>query len=731
MGIINQLDYATANLVAAGEVIERPASVVKELIENSVDAGATRITLEIKNGGVSFIRVTDNGKGMAHEDVPLCILRHATSKIKTGADLEAIMTLGFRGEALASVAAVAKLRIRSKRPEDALGTELFVEPGRAPQITEAGMSDGTTVIVEDLFAAIPARLKFLKKDLTETNAVQAVFEKIALSCPNIAMTLIVDGNKRVFTAGDGKRLSAIYGIMGADFASKLIELPLDADPYGYADANIKVTGYLGTPENVRSNRNYQCFFVNGRYVRSRCLQAALEQGYATYIPAEKYPSCVLYLELPASEVDVNVHPTKLEVKFAREKAVFERVYFAVRGLMEKKIPTPALTMPKNDPARAFIPIEERSAPQENRFVYNNQKNAKRSQITWDDVAARLMKSETSAPSTSSSPSANAALHVHSNFSAIPKDSPSSDIQPASQQVYEAVAVNKASDIPKNEIQTNIWEDIPASLNEHLTARHDGEIMAPPPQKMIFDSLPPEIAALEPHPSPKQRKDKQAAMDALLTKSDAPAENAFSSDDPTSKQEKTFPFRILGEAFLSYVFVETGNRVMIIDKHAAHERIIFEDLRAGRNNAHVSRQMLLIPIDVSLSPEEMAAFKDYEADIASLGFEFCTPNTKTVSVSAIPIGIETTAVADMLITITGRLASGTGSVEISRDLLFDKALFQASCKAAIKAGRDEDIEHIKWIVSKLLTLDDIKVCPHGRPVAFELTKAQLERQFKRS
>ncbi len=718
MGIINQLDYATANLVAAGEVIDRPASIVKELIENSIDAGATRIVLEIKNGGISFIRVTDNGKGMAREDVPISILRHATSKLKTGADLNAIMTLGFRGEALASVAAVAKLRIRTKRPEDAIGTELSVEPGSEPAIIEAGMSDGTTVIVEDLFANIPARRKFLKKDQTEANAVQAVFEKIALSCPHISMTLVVDNWKRIYTVGDGKLEHTIYGVMGSEFSGKLIEVQsADTSLYDGDRSNIKIHGFIGTPENARSNRNYQCFFVNGRFVKSRCLYAALEQGYTSYLATEKYPACVLFVDMPPSDVDVNVHPTKLEVKFANEKAVFESMYYTVRGALEKQIPRPSLTVDKkNDPTKtlnAFVPIEDRSEPSEPRPIYNNQKNVKRGQISWADLmekAKNIEPSETVKPAVK--PQINPTAQ-HESPAPKPPAEPIESPKPnetqttphqeteANERLYEAIAVEKPEDIPQTIIQTNYWEELPKTLDEKLTARHEGKTVPPLPQQMILDELPPEIASLKP-----EREE--------------------------SQPQKIIPeFRILGEAFLSYVFVEVADKVMIIDKHAAHERILFEELRANREFENISTQILLVPIEVTLSAEEMAALVDYEDDVRALGFDFTIDDIKQLSVLAIPIGIEASAVPDMIVTIADRLANGTGNAEISRDILFDKALFQAACKAAIKAGRDEDIGHIKWIIQKLLTLDDIKVCPHGRPVAFELTKSQIERQFRRS
>ncbi len=756
MGIINQLDYETANLVAAGEVIDRPASIVKELIENSIDAGATRIVLEIKNGGISFIRVTDNGKGMAREDVPISILRHATSKIKTGADLNEIMTLGFRGEALASVAAVAKLRIRTKRPEDEMGTELFVEPGSQPIITEAGMSDGTTIIVEELFANVPARRKFLKKDQTEANAVQAVFEKIALSCPHISMTLIVDNWKRIYTVGDGKLEHTIYGVMGSDFSGKLIEVK-SADPSltGSGRMGIRVHGFIGTPDNARSNRNHQCFFVNGRFVKSRCLYAALEQAYSSYIASEKYPACVLFVEMPPSEVDVNVHPTKLEVKFANEKEVFESMYYTVRGALETKIPRPLIIVDKkpsrNNPINAFVPIDDKSEPVERKSVYNNQRNVKRGQISWADLINKPTEQEPQVPSphlshlkgelassinnekeslrqTEQEPSRYA--EAESSQSADAKESAHND--KLNKAVYETVEVKSPEDIPKNNVQTNYWAELPRSLDEGMTARYNRKTTQAPPQQMVLGELPTEVelSPSEPH----QGSDGIPSYGTITTEPKPHYESRESDDTiKTEPQESKSPveFRIIGEAFLSYVFVEVEDKVLIIDKHAAHERIIFEELRANRSFEHVGSQIMLVPIEVTLSGEEMSAICDYEDDIRALGFEFGTNDMRRLTVSAIPIGIEASAVPDMIVTIADRLANGTGNAEISRDILFDKALYQAACKAAIKAGRDEDIGHIKWIINTLLTHDYIKVCPHGRPVAFELTKSQIERQFKRS
>ena len=318
MGSINVLPFSVANLIAAGEVVDRPASVIKELMENAIDAGATRLTVEIQNGGVTLMRVTDNGCGISAEDLPVAIRRHATSKIRDAADLDGILTLGFRGEALAAIAAVSDLRILSKTADAPFGTMLEAHGGDIVALTEQGCPNGTSVIVENLFANVPARRKFLKKDVTESMAVTANVEKLALSNPQIAMRLVVDGNVKLDTAGDGNLKNTIYAVFGKEFATRMIEVNTDND-------GITVYGFIGRTDNFKANRNYQNFFINGRYVKSKTAMAALEQAYTSYMPPEKFPTCVLFIEINPARVDVNVHPAKLEVKFSNEKPVFEAI----------------------------------------------------------------------------------------------------------------------------------------------------------------------------------------------------------------------------------------------------------------------------------------------------------------------------------------------------------------------------------------------------------------------
>lgn len=699
MGIIKQLDYETAMLVAAGEVIERPASVVKEILENSIDSGADKITLEIQSGGIKLIRCTDNGCGIAKEDLPVAIMRNATSKIRTAEDIARIMTLGFRGEALASVAAVSDLRIRSKRPCDEVGAELEIHPGDdVPTITEFPMTNGTTVISENLFLNVPARRKFLKKDSSEAAHITALFERIALSHPGIAMTLIIDGKRRYSTPGDGNLQHTIYSIYGSHFASKLI--PLDygnnLKMFGGGSVDIKVHGFIGTPENTHGTRQSQIFYINGRNVRSKCLQSALEQGFVSFIEASRFPACVMFVDMPPEFVDVNIHPTKLEVKFVMDKPVFEAVYYAVRGALERHIPRPHLelegknikeaTYELHRHLNAFVPIEDRSEAL-SKPIYNNQKNVKKGQISFVD---RLP-----------TPASESLQH-----------NKSAQTSPLLEFEMKETPIKDRGDGYNREISL---EKIPEKLDSLMRGNRGAAVE---PQKMYLSDIP---EAVENSP-----------VVGLPPVSEPAPVNV---PERAERAKRTPPFyKILGEAFLSYLFVEVDDKVMVIDKHAAHERILFEDLKENmkksRENLGVITQLLIIPVEVHLDPAQVSTLEEYTDEIKSVGFEFEILSDHQASLTEIPAELEINEARSVFETMVERLSLGMGSAHITRDTVFEKALYQASCKAAIKIGREYDTEHLKWICDRILVLDDIKVCPHGRPVAFELTKSAIEHQFKR-
>jgi len=649
MGKINVLSFAVANLIAAGEVVDRPASVIKELLENAIDAGATRVTVEIQHGGITFMRVADNGCGMEKEDLPVAIRRHATSKIREADDLDGILTLGFRGEALAAIAAVSDLRIITRTAQNEFGHMLRSSGGEIDEIVEQGCPVGTTVIVENLFGNVPARRKFLKKDVSESIAVTTYVEKIALSHPDIAIRLIVDGNMKLDTAGDGDLRSAMYAVFGRDFVMRTI-------PVEGGNDGVKVSGFVGRPDNVRPKRNFENFFINGRYINCRTAAAALEQAFTSFIPPEKFPCCVLHIEINPAAVDVNVHPAKLEVKFSNERPVFEAVYYAVRNALEANTDRPDLKLKDAvpDAVRAFVPIEE-----------GKREPAVR-QISMRDVPAP----------------------------AAPAPTPFARMSAAD---YAARYTAEGKDAAKAS----------ASL----------------PYRPSGVAVPPKAETVHPH---LRTPDQAAPAKAPDVQPCAAVPNAEPSTPPAIEN-----WRIIGEAFHTYVIVERGEELLLIDKHAAHERVLFEDLNA-RRKAETERtsQMLLVPYPLSVSAEERETLELYRTEIEAVGFGYALTD-HSAGLSEIPTGLSPAAAGELLLTLAEGLREGTGDAALARDIVFEKALYQGACKAALKAGRAYPPEYVEALCRRLMALPDITVCPHGRPIAVVLTRAALHRQFGRT
>ena len=678
MGKIQVLSFEVANLIAAGEVVDRPASAIKEMMENAIDAGAKHITVEIQNGGVTLMRVTDDGCGMSAEDLPMAIRRHATSKIREANDLDGIMTLGFRGEALAAISSVSDMRIMSKRREDVTGNMLEVRGGTLLGVTEHGCREGTTVIVENLFANVPARRKFLKRDATEAMAVSANVERVALSHPEIAVRLISDGSVKLETAGDGKLMSAIYAVFGREFAGKLI--PIDGELEG-----IRVTGYIGRSDNVKANRNSQHFFINHRYVRSKTATAAIEQAYVSYIPPEKFPCGVINIDLNPARVDVNVHPAKLEVKFSAEKPVFEAIYYTVRNALEQNTSRPTMTMPS---PLGGTRVSDATRPIET----ERPESLARRQVTVD----------------------------------MPAQKPQQERITAEQYLARYAGKGRTASIVPTPTVTPERSPDPSGhsdLGRRITPPVRPTPSVPEPEADM--TVPPEVYEEEAVRTVARPDESVKKSEPMPTRPAAPVPET-PVVPPTTPTE---PWRIVGEMFHSYVIVEQGDRMLIIDKHAAHERIIFEELRANLKEREVDSQLLLLPVEVMLMSDEVGTIDAFREELENIGFSF-TCQRNTVSVDAIPNGIETGAVPDMFATFAEQLANGTGMARLTRDTVFEKALYQASCKAAIKAGREYPAEHIKWLVEKLMALPDITVCPHGRPVAMEMKKRNIDHQFER-
>jgi DNA mismatch repair protein MutL len=706
MGKINVLDFSVANLIAAGEVVDRPASVIKELMENAIDAKARQITVEIQNGGVTFMRVSDDGCGMEPDDLPVAIRRHATSKIKDASDLEAILTLGFRGEALAAIASVSNIRILSKQHDAQLGAMLEARGGNIIGLTETGCPNGTTVIVEALFANVPARRKFLKRDVTEAQAVTQAVERVALSHPEISFKLIVDGDIKLNTAGDGRLQSATHAVFGRDFSNRMI--PISGEYEG-----IGISGFIGRPDNVKGNRNYQNFFINGRWIKSKTAMAALEQAFCSYLSPEKYPTCVMNLTLNPARVDVNVHPAKLEVKFSNEKMIFEAIYYTVRHALEQNDVRPELKIaePKKEaplvsaPRRvsdAFAPVQDRReesvARRQIGITVPTPTKQPAEQPPKKDAFVRLTAEE------------YVREYLKENKSHSSPISPTLTSKPAPQTVAPQAA-------------SAVVETAPARVEMTPT------VVETAPMVPQMPDMPPDI------PMPNDA-DAPPVKEEYVPTPHIPAEEcctAPAADTPDQACEPAVivpDYRIVGEVFHSYVLVEVGDKMLVIDKHAAHERILFEQLKKKLHSTQSASQLLMLPLEVMMMSDEVDLIGEYRPELEAIGFEFTTARN-TVSILALPIGIDAGAAGDMLCAIADRIKNNTGSATLTRDILFEKALYQGACKAAIKAGRIYPEGHVKWLVEEMMKLPDITYCPHGRPVAMEMTKQNLDHQFERS
>lgn len=629
MNRINVLSKEISELIAAGEVIERPSSVIKELVENSIDSGASLITVEIKNGGGSYLRITDNGCGISPEDVPLAFLRHATSKIVSREDLDSIFTLGFRGEALASISAVSKVDVITKRASDEYGTHYVIEASEEKLIESCGCPDGTTIVVRDIFYNVPARLKFMKKPVTEGNAVSAVITKLALSHPEISFKFIRDNKQELLTAGDGKLYSAVYSVFGREFASSMI-------PVNYEYNGIKVSGFTVKPLLAKANRSFQNFFINNRYVKSITCTVSLDEAYKNSIMTGRFPACVINLEISPSIVDVNVHPAKIEVRFSNEKLVFDSVYFAVKNALLE-----------ND-----TPIELRLEDKPN-FTKQELFDVK----VIEPSPVQLAFSSTMNMQSSHAPYLQNERN-HDNSAGI--------------EVFEAFSSeNKATQtLPKNDTAEALKE-FKYITNESIIKKqpHNSEIIEPYIEK------------------------------------------------PNTK--------IIGEVFSTYIIAQRGDEMLMIDKHAAHERIIFEKLK--KNNEAKSVQMLLKPEYVLLSHEQYDALIENSEKAQMLGFrieEGCLPEICVTGIPSVADGLDIT---EIVTEIADNFLKFRHDPAID---LFDELYHSIACKSAIKGGDKTTQGELKAVVDELSTDESIRYCPHGRPVMIRLSKKDIEKQFRR-
>ena len=643
---IIQLSTHVAHLIAAGEVVERPASVAKELLENAVDAGASTVTVEIRDGGMTFLRVTDDGCGMRAEDAKTAFLRHATSKLRTAEDLAAISTMGFRGEALAAIASVSRIDLLTKTAGALCGTSLTLEAGTIVDESEAGCPDGTTIIVRDLFFNTPARMKFMKSDTVEGGKVAAAVQLQALAHPELAFRFLRDGKQVLSTPGTGELESAVYSVYGRE-SGRMVKTDSTWESY-------HLTGYVGKPTDARPSRALQTFFVNGRPVKSPLLVAALEEAYRNQIMVGKFPACVLHLQLPANALDVNVHPAKTEVKFLNEKAVFDCVHYGVLGALNKTPDRPQMQF-KAPPAKA----EHLSSAGQGLAPAATQPAPKAKQESF----FRTMTPE-----------------EYKQFSTV--------IQQAPAPRKETAAA--AASIVERTVRLSMQENV--QLPQH-TAPAAAQV--PAPVAPIFPSEPVQDVTQEP-------------------------------EQQILPMPQDIPWRMVGELYNSYILVEHGEDAFLIDKHAAHERILFDKLKA--NQEAISSQTLLTPIPCQLSPDSAAILLSNRILMAELGFEIDEFGENTVLLRQIPMDLSPADAADAAEALAANLLAGRRE---DPHTVRDEILHTVACKAAIKAGWNTDPQELLALVEQVMAREDLKYCPHGRPICITLSKKQLEKQFKRT
>lgn len=685
MAKINVLPKSVAELIAAGEVVERPSSVVKELVENSIDAGAKVISVEIKNGGIRYIRVTDDGCGIHREDVKTAFISHATSKIRTSDDLDSIFTLGFRGEALPSVAAVSRLSMLTKTADESEGTSFEIEGGEEKAFDAAGCPDGTTIIIRDLFYNTPARMKFLKKDSTEGSYVSDVVAKTAISHPDIRFSLIKDGKQVLATPGDGKLLSCIFSVFGKEISDSLIRCD-------YEYKSVKVKGYISKPLNNRPNRNLQYCYVNGRFVRIPAAAAALDQAYKNSIMVGKFPMCFLFTEIPPGKIDVNVHPAKTEVRFSEDSVIFEAIYYAAKAALSAgDNETPGVHLPpkkdltaKKMPETVQMKISE-DIREKNNSVNNTVFSQKKEALSPYEKKTEIIDSFNK--SLSASESSGYFRDTSGIFmNSVPKEEIRKQNIEMLRQYRESNAV-RGSAFADNSVSVTISDK---SQGEAGEGAFENVCEVSREMPLVTQKLPENTVR-------------------------------YQDESDTNRKDST----VVGEIFGTYILVECENKLFIIDKHAAHERIIFNELK--KNGFSGDSQMLLAPVSVHLSGKEYIAVLENLHVFREGGFTVEDFGGECVIVRDCPVALEKEDISSLITEMAGELLRGNMK-PVPEKLTW--LYHSTACRRAVKAGDRMKKEEIEALVRKVLTDPDVRYCPHGRPVMYELTKHEIEKQFGR-
>ncbi|MGM9522918.1 MAG: DNA mismatch repair endonuclease MutL [Faecousia sp.] len=711
---IQQLSPHVADLIAAGEVVDRPAGAAKELVENAIDAGAKNITVEIQNGGMTFLRVTDDGCGMSAEDAPTAFLRHATSKLREASDLEAIHTLGFRGEALAAISAVSRVDLMTKTADAEFGTGLHLDAGIVTEQGDVGCPNGTTIIVRDLFYNTPARMKFMKRDTVEASALLSMVQRLALAHPEVAFRVLRDGEEQLHTAGDGRLYSAVYAVMGRTTAQEMTEVDSRYEKYA-------LTGYVSKPNASRGNRSNQIFFVNGRHVRSKSMTAALEEAYRNALMVGRYPSCVLHLTMPEHLVDVNVHPAKTEVRFLNERDVFDCIRYGVQGALERASGRVPLQLPHSEKPRT----QTTAVPKQNFFRRMSaedyravaavmQDSARADKLAYDTVGADIIRPRRVEGTAETEKIATAAAQSRNDNVGqghVPAGAETTDCVQTCSPVPSA-ASRTAGTCP----QTTVGDD---TVGADIIRPRDTE------EGTGTDKI---ATAQAPRNDGVGSKAPAAEDDGACTGASGMPQ-ATASQETEIQQElplQTQSYRVVGEVLDTYIIVEQDRQVLLIDKHAAHERILFEKLR--RSSEPIMSQLLLEPILCQPEREEAAILIENAALLNECGFEVSDYGDGTLAVRRVPAELDPADAESALNQLASDLLSGKRTDPAA---LRDTMLHTVACKAAIKGGRHTDARERESLVKQVLSDPSLKYCPHGRPIVAVLTASQLERSFKRA
>lgn len=696
MSKIALLNQETIDKIAAGEVIERPSSVVKELVENAIDAGASAITVEIKEGGTSFIRITDNGCGIEHDEVPLAFLRHSTSKIKSAEDLMCVHSLGFRGEALSSIAAIARVELITKTFDALTGTRYLIEGSKEVAMEEIGAPDGTTFLVKDLFFNTPARRKFLKTPQTEGTYISDMLEKLALSHPDISFKYINNNQTRLHTSGNGNRKDLIYHIYGRDIASSLLEVNYESELFS-------VSGFIGKPLINRGNRNYENYFINGRYIKSSILSKAIEEAYKSFLMQHQYPFTVLYFTFPGETLDVNVHPTKMELRFDNNKEIYRQLCDALYGVLSHRELIPD------------VPVDEKKAEDTVKHVYKESIpepfEKRRINEIRSNAAQRVERAYKSAVPTPVTVRENTDSFGQENRSSIVRESTSAQVQGKTGQTTSSgvkiipvgeTPVMGLNQFPKSETTQAVLEQ---KKETDLNGGSDCQN---------------EISTLQ--------KNVSEGQDTNTSPVEAPEQMTLESMSPdflTRDAKKMH--RIIGQLFKTYWLIEYEDKLYIIDQHAAHEKVLYERTMARLHEKEYTSQAISPPIVLSLDAKEQEMLERYRKDIERLGYEIENFGGREYMISAVPDNLFSIDMKDLFIEMLDDFSNLTGRE--TPDLIMEKVA-SMSCKAAVKGNDALSLPEIDALIEELLTLDNPFNCPHGRPTIIAMSKYEIEKKFKR-